>query len=154
VATLGLRPVDLPLNGPSEGMPIPSIGLLSPEDIFPMAAPTVGFEGEPLTPQLAEFFGVHEGVLVRSVVERTPAAKAGLKAGDVVTKVNGMPVASPREISGIVRQATQAKKSVAFTVVRNRKEITLTVEMARLELRPAGFAFSSDEGCPEPISEC
>ena len=132
VATLGVRPVDLPLNGAPVGVMIPSIpiGPISPEDLqamFAAEAPRIGFEGEPLTPQLADFFGVHEGVLVRSVTEKTPAEKAGLKAGDVVTKVNGMLVTSPREISGIVRQS---KKMVVFTVVRNKKEITLNIEVA------------------------
>jgi serine protease Do len=132
VATLGVRPADLPVNGAPDGAMVPAMPMpISPEDfraIFAGDAPKVGFDGEPLTPQLAEFFGVREGegVLVRSVAEKTPAEKAGLKAGDVVTKVNGMPVASPREISGIVRQA----KKVVFTVVRNKKEMTLNVEMA------------------------
>ena len=38
-----------------------------------------------LTPQLAEYFGTKDGVLVTSVEPETPAAKAGLKAGDVIT---------------------------------------------------------------------
>jgi len=118
-AALGSRPVE----GLTVMPPPAPFGPMLPDD-----APKVGFEGEPLTPQLAEFFGVAqgEGVLVRTVVEKTPAEKAGLKAGDVVTKVNGMPVASPREISGIVRQS----KKVVFTVIRNKKEITLNVEVA------------------------
>jgi serine protease Do len=95
---------------------------------FPSNAPRVGFEGEELTPQLAEFFGVKEGVLVRSVVARTPAERAGLKAGDVVVKVNGTPVMNPREISGLVRSS--GKKTVTFTVVRNKKEMTLNMEVA------------------------
>lgn len=124
-AVLGSRPADGMAAPPA---PMPP---MSPEDLQAMIAgdsPKVGFEGEPLTAQLAEFFGVSqgEGVLVRSVVAKTPAEKAGLKAGDVVIKVNGMPVASPREISGIVRQA----KKVVFTVVRNKKEVTLNVELA------------------------
>lgn len=132
-ATLEPRPVSLFMGG-QQGVLIPAIPMapMSPEDLQAMIAgdaPKVGFEGEALTPQLAGYFGVREGegVLVRTVVERTPADKAGLKAGDVVTKVNGMPVASPREISGIVRQS---KKTVIFTVVRNKKEITLNVEIA------------------------
>ena len=68
------------------------------------------------------------GVEVKIVDENSPASKAGLKAGDVVTKVNGMPVARPGEIAGIVRIS---KKAVVFTVVRNKKEITLNVEIAR-----------------------
>jgi serine protease Do len=96
--------------------------------VFPAESPRVGFEGEPLNGQLAEYFGVKEGVLVRSVTARTPADRAGLKAGDVVVKVNGTPVTSPREISGLLRGGV--KKAVTFTVVRNKKEMTLKVEVA------------------------
>lgn len=91
------------------------------------ASPRVGFEGEMLTPQLAEYFGVKGGVLVRTVVSKTPAQKAGLKAGDVVTKVNGTPVTSPREISSLVHMARNGK--VALTIVRNKREQALNVEM-------------------------
>jgi S1-C subfamily serine protease len=99
---------------------------------FPSNAPRVGFEGEELNPQLAEFFGVKEGVLVRGVTPKTPAERAGLKAGDVVVKVNGTPVTNPREISGLVLRSS-GKKAVVFTVVRNKKEITLNVEVAQRE---------------------
>jgi S1-C subfamily serine protease len=87
----------------------------------------VGFEGEMLTPQLAEYFGVKDGVLVRMVASRTPAERSGLKAGDVVTKVNGTPVTSPREISSLVHMARNGK--VALTIVRNKHEQVLNVEM-------------------------
>jgi serine protease Do len=130
---LGTRPPDLALNGPPPGMVTPSaaIGPLLPSDLQAMIAgdaPVVGFEGLPLSSQLADYFGVHEGVLVVSVMANTPAEKAGLKAGDVVTKVNTMPVASTREITGAVRQA--GRKTVGFTVIRNKKEITLSIEIA------------------------
>jgi serine protease Do len=105
---------------------------MSPNDLqalFAGDAWKVGFEGEPLTPQLAAFFGAPpgEGVLVRTVVEKSPAEKAGLKAGDIVIKVNGIPVSRPGEIAGIVRQT----KKATFTVIRNKKEIALNVEIAR-----------------------
>ena len=99
-----------------------------PFSVLTGQSPRVGFEGETLTPQLAEYFGVKEGVLVRTVSAKTPAEKAGLKAGDVITKVGGTPVSSPREISGLIRAA---RKTAAFTVVRNHKEITLNVEIAQ-----------------------
>ena len=98
-----------------------------PFSVLTGQAPRVGFEGETLTPQLAAYFGVREGVLVRTVSPKTPAEKAGLKAGDVVTKVSGTPVSSPREISGLVRAS---HKTVTFTVMRDHKEITLNIEIA------------------------
>lgn len=91
----------------------------------------LGVEAEPLEDQLAEFFGVKEGVLVRSVVKDSAAAKAGLKAGDVITKVDDTKVASPREITSAIR----AKKTVPLTVVRNHKEMTVSVTLE--ESRPA-----------------
>jgi serine protease Do len=102
---------------------------------WPSTAPRVGFEGEELNPQLAEFFGVKEGVRVRSVTANTPAERAGLKAGDVVVKVNGTPVTNPREISGLVLR-NSGRKTVMFTVVRNKKEMTLSVEVAE-DRRPS-----------------
>jgi serine protease Do len=95
---------------------------------FPADAPAVGFIGAGLNPQIAEFFGVKEGVLVWEVEPKTPGERAGLKAGDIVVKVNGTPVTNPREITGLVRMS--GKKTVVFTVVRNKKEMTLNVEVS------------------------
>jgi serine protease Do len=95
---------------------------------FPANAPAVGFFGVGLNSQMAEFFGVKEGVLVWEVAPKTPAEHAGLKAGDVIVKVNGTPVTNPKEITGLVRMG--AKKMIVFTVVRNKKEMTLNVEVS------------------------
>jgi serine protease Do len=121
------------MNGPGGPITENFIGPNGPrgmDDFFPgfvADSPKVGFEGEMLTPQLAEFFGVKEGVLVRTVNAKSPAERAGLKAGDVVTKVNGTPISSPREVSALLRSS---RKTAIFTVTRNRKEITLNVEIA------------------------
>lgn len=121
-AVFGYQALPLPPNPP---LP-PGIGLL-PMPI-PSDSPVVGFWGEELGSQLAEYFGVKQGVLVESVNANTPASRAGLKAGDVVTKVNGTPVTTPREISFLARD----KRSISFTVVRNKKEMTLNIELAEL----------------------
>jgi serine protease Do len=94
----------------------------------------LGVEAESLGPQLAEYFGVKEGVLVRSVLENTAAQKAGIKAGDVITKVDGMPVTSPSELSGAVRSAS-SKKTYTLELIRERKPqtVTVTVEEGRSE---------------------
>lgn len=109
--------------------PVPP-NAVSPFRAFPSESPVVGFLGEELGPQLAEYFGVKQGVLVESVTPNTPASRAGLKAGDVVTKVNGTPVTSPREIIQLVRE----KKIISFTVVRNKKEMTLNIELAEIRI--------------------
>ncbi len=58
----------------------------------------LGVGVQDLTPDLASFFGVSGGVLVSSVEADRPAAKAGLKAGDVITAIDGKPVKSPAEL--------------------------------------------------------
>jgi len=120
--------------GPQMPLVIPAMPLVPPNGIVPFPVPSdspmIGVLGEQLTPQLAEYFGVKRGVLVQSVNPNTPAARAGLKAGDVVTKVNGIPVTLPHEITGIVRLS--GKRSISFTVVRNKKEMTLNVEIAEI----------------------
>jgi len=108
----------------------------------------LGIEAEPTGEQLAEFFGVKSGVLVRSVVKDSAAAKAGLKAGDVITKIDETSVAQPQEISRALR-ALRAKKTFPVTVVRNRKEMTLsvTLEDSRSEIQPMALpAFSGWTG--------
>ncbi|MDP9055521.1 MAG: PDZ domain-containing protein [Acidobacteriota bacterium] len=107
---------EVPFNG---GTSFPAI----PDD-----AAVVGFYGESVNGQLAEYFGVKQGVLVHSVKAGTPARRSGLKSGDVVVKVNGTPVMTPREIKGLV--AASRSRSFSFTVVRDKKEMTLNVEIA------------------------
>jgi len=97
-----------------------------PRPFMAWPARRIGIEAEPLTPQLAEFFGVKKGVLVRSVGKGSAAEKAGIKAGDVITKVNGQDVDSPGEISASLR-GIEVGKTVPVIVVRNRSEMTLQV---------------------------
>ena len=86
----------------------------------------LGVETESLTSQLAEFFGVKEGVLVRSVSRNSPAEKAGIKAGDVITKVDDNKVSSSRDISAALRNL-HSKRTFPVTVVRKQQETTLNV---------------------------
>ncbi len=93
--------------------------------------PILGIVGEPLgqEDQLADFFGVPDGVLVRSVKKGSAAEKAGIKAGDVITKVDDSKVTSSTEITRVLR-GLKSKKTFGVTVMRNRKEMPLTVTTA------------------------
>jgi serine protease Do len=84
----------------------------------------VGIEAESLDSQLAEYFGVKEGVLIRSVVRGSAAEKSGLRAGDVIVKVDDNRVASPREISASIR-TNRAKKTVPVQIIRDKREMTI-----------------------------
>lgn len=90
----------------------------------------LGISGDQLTPQLAEYFGVKQGrgVLVREVLAGSPAAKAGLQAGDVIVRVGQEEVSS---VGGLRRALASERegKQVMLTIVRSRREQTIKVEL-------------------------
>jgi membrane-associated protease RseP (regulator of RpoE activity) len=94
----------------------------------------LGISTQSLTKQLADYFGVSEGILVTSVVENSAAAKAGLKAGDVITAVDGEKVDSAGDISRAINKKEDGP--VTLTVVRDRSSRTITVTP---EKPPAGM---------------
>ena len=78
----------------------------------------------PLSDQLAAYFGVKDGVLVSEVEANTPAASAGVKAGDVITSVNGHSITSPQDVINEVRNV-QAGGAIDLKITRDRKELSL-----------------------------
>ncbi|MCC6857205.1 MAG: PDZ domain-containing protein [Bryobacterales bacterium] len=112
--------------------PMPPMPPDIPRAVMSYRTGRLGIESESLSSQLAEYFGVKEGVLVRSVTKDSPAARAGIKAGDVIVKVDGTTVTSPREISSTLR-AARSKKTFPVTLMRDRKEMTLTVTVEEAE---------------------
>src|SRR5208283_1810733 len=106
---------------PPQGIMIPDI----PGTYLSWQSRMLGVECEPLGNQLAEYFGVKQGVLIRSVLKGSAAERAGLKAGDVVTKVGDHPVAAPREITDALRD--HAAKTVNVAVTRDHKDVNVKV---------------------------
>jgi len=88
----------------------------------------LGIDGEAVEDQLAEYFGVKEGVLVRGVAKDMPAAKAGLRAGDVIVRIEEAKVRTPREITGAIR-ASKGKKPLKVTVSRQKAEMSFDVTL-------------------------
>jgi serine protease Do len=91
--------------------------------------PSIGISGENLNGQLGTYFGAPdgEGVLVREVQSGSPAEKAGLKAGDVITKVAGDRVKTLGELQSKLREKRE-DKTVQITVLRRGSETNITVE--------------------------
>jgi serine protease Do len=109
-----------------------------------MRSGMLGIDCESLGSQLAGFFGVKEGVLVRAVTKDSPAEKAGMRAGDVIVKVDGEAVTGAHEITSLVR-AARNKRTFPVVVVRDKKEVTLsvTVESGSRGMRPVIFTGRS-----------
>jgi serine protease Do len=87
----------------------------------------LGVAIQSLTPQLAEFFGTTDGVLVTTVREESPAARAGIKAGDVITSIDGKPVGSPRDLIEAIRGDASADVKISY--VRDRKSVDVQVKL-------------------------
>jgi serine protease Do len=87
----------------------------------------VGISTVSLTKQLAEFFGVPggQGVLITNVNENSPAAKSGLKAGDVITDVEGEKINDSGDVTRGINK--KAEGDVTFTVIRDRGQRMITV---------------------------
>ena len=89
----------------------------------------LGIDAEDLKGDLGNYFGAPdgEGVLVRNVFENSPAAKAGLKAGDVIISMDGERIRSAGELREKLMLKKDAK-TVKLGLLRNRSELSLTVE--------------------------
>jgi serine protease Do len=103
-------------------------------------SPLLGIDAEDLSGQLGNYFGAPDGqgILVREVVPDTPAEKAGLKAGDVIVRVDGKRVKNADELRSALRDkqaktgegAESDKTATAdLTVLRAGKETVVKVEL-------------------------
>jgi len=116
-------PVTLPSGEPFE-FRFPDM----PQSHMTWLSTRLGIEAEALDGQLAEFFGVKEGVLVRTVNVGSAADRAGIKAGDVIVRVDDANVATPADIAARLRGLRG--RSVSVVVVRDRKEISVMLAAA------------------------
>jgi len=87
----------------------------------------IGVSTMELSKQLADYFGIADGrgVLVTSVSEDGPAAKSGVKAGDVITAVDGEAVDSPGDVARMINRKKDG--DVTLTIVRNKSQQTIRV---------------------------
>jgi membrane-associated protease RseP (regulator of RpoE activity) len=99
----------------------------------------IGVSTMELNKQLADYFGVADGVLVTSVMEDSPAAKAGVRAGDVITAIDGEKVDSSGGLSRIINRKKEG--DVTLTVIRNKSQQTFRVTPKE----GGGFSGTMDE---------
>jgi len=102
----------------------------------------IGVSTMELSKQLADYFGITggKGVLVTSVTDDGPAAKAGVRAGDVITAIDGEAVDSPGDISRVINRKKDG--DVTLTIIRNKSQQTIRVT-------PREGGFSGTLGQPQ-----
>jgi serine protease Do len=94
----------------------------------------LGISIDSLSPQLAEYFGTKEGVLVTSVSDDSVADKAGVKAGDVITSFNGSAVSEPQDLRRRL-QSLDDGDEFTIAVMRDKKPLTLKGKAERQDRR-------------------
>lgn len=100
-----------------------------PERVMPFMGSRgrLGVTVQSLTADLEEYFGAQNGgVLVSSVARDSAAEKAGMKAGDVITSINGNRVSDSGDL---MRELGEATGDVTIVVLRDKNEMTLTATL-------------------------
>ncbi|PLX36615.1 MAG: serine protease [Hyphomicrobiales bacterium] len=105
----------------------------------------LGVRIQQVTDEIAEGLGMESprGALVAGVTEDGPAAKAGLEPGDVIITFDGRDVPAMRDLPRMVAESPIGK-AVDVLILRKGKEVTLQVELGRLE---------ESESTAEPVEE-
>ena len=111
----------------------------------------LGVNIQPVTADLAKGFGIPEtsGALVSSVVEGSPAAKAGIKPGDVITEYDGRKVARADELPRVVAESPVGRE-VPVTVMRDGTRVSLRATITKLDDGREAKAASTGESTDKP----
>jgi len=110
----------------------------------------LGVQIQTVTPEIADSLGLKKagGALVAEPQPNSPAAKAGIKAGDVITQVNGEPVKDSRELAKKIG-AMQPGSKVNLTLLRNGSEKTVTVDLGQMpNQKEARANIDNENGSP------
>ena len=105
----------------------------------------LGVRIQPITPDMASALGLEtsRGALVSTVDEGSPAAKAGLKQGDVITQYNGKAVADNNQLRNAVASTTPGT-TVPVQVLRSGRSETLQATVGELAARKGASEAPSD----------
>jgi membrane-associated protease RseP (regulator of RpoE activity) len=135
-----------PRVGQMQVRPFPPMGEGRDFMVFGGERRQIGAALTPLSKQLAEYFGITEGrgLLVSDVQDDSPAAKAGLKAGDVIVEVEGKEV---KGLGDFIRALNEKKEGdAALTIVRDRNRQTVRVMPEKMKGNGFFFDFDDNDG--------
>jgi serine protease Do len=124
-----------------------------PNSMTIVAGRQIGVSVYPLTKQLGQRFGVDGGVMVSNVSENSPAARAGIVAGDIIVEVDGKAVTNNLDV---VRSINEKKDGdVTLTIVSNgnRRNVNVTPEKGKGEfIYQFERSVTAPAGSPRPAS--
>ena len=110
----------------------------------------IGVSITPLTKQLADHFGVEGGSLINNVRENSAAAKAGIRAGDIITEVDGKAVRGDFDLIRAMGEKKEGSITLTFVRDRNRQTISVTPEEVKGDFNQHfEFSFPDTPGTPQ-----
>ncbi|MFH0839230.1 MAG: DegQ family serine endoprotease [Candidatus Omnitrophota bacterium] len=111
-----------------------------------VSRPWVGIGIQDVTPELKKHFGIkeQEGVLINQIYEDSPAAKAGLKIGDVIQQVDGIKV---KDSQSLVKEILKKRigKKIRLGIVKGGKFIEVNVEAQKMPDKISGLKEETEE---------
>lgn len=109
---------------------MPEMGQVFGDGLWYSRRPRLGIDAEDLDGEFGNFFGAPEGegILVRGILLDSPAGKAGLKVGDVITSVDGERIRSIGELREKLGEKKEGK-TVKLGLIRNKAALSLSVEL-------------------------
>ena len=132
----------MPLMPAMPAMPLVDIPSI---DVNVRTYSRTGIVIESLSPQLGEYFGVKDGdgVLVRSVERGSPAEKAGLRAGDVIIRVDKDHIADRGDWRSAMHNHRSGK--VTLGIIRDRREQSITLTLPETKNPDDSFRIQMPE---------
>ncbi len=109
----------------------------------------IGIGLTPLSKQLSDHFGVTNGALVNTVRQDSPAAKAGLKAGDIILEVDGKAVKGELDVARAIAEKKEGDVTITYIRGGQRQTVRVTPEKGEGNLFEY---FERDGDAPEPES--
>jgi serine protease Do len=109
----------------------------------------IGVQVQPVTADIAESLGLKQaqGAIVDAPQSGSPAAKAGIKAGDVITAMNGAPIKDSRDLARRIG-ATAPNTSVKFDVVRDGQSQSVSVTLGQMQVERQAKADTEQHATP------
>lgn len=106
----------------------------------------LGVQIQDLTKEMGEYYGAKDkkGALVLEVIENNPAAKAGIKAKDIITEVNGKAIESVRDLTRMIADIPVGDTAMV-TVLRNGKQEKIKVNIAKRESKEVASKSGKDK---------
>ncbi|MGH2345495.1 MAG: S1C family serine protease, partial [Chloroflexota bacterium] len=132
VRSSGTDPTQIADQAEGLGFAIPSdtAKVVADRLIFHTPSPYLGIDYVPVSAQVASLYQLPIGAIVRTVVPKSPAARAGVRVRDVITAVNGQAIDDQHDLK-IVLDTFHIHNTVTLRLYRGGKTLVLRATLAK-----------------------